>query len=467
MPMADTTNARATRALLSAILACALLGAQVVHAPPAEAQERRGLLDMLFGGGRSETRQPPQRVEQPQPRRQVKKVRKPRKDAATASRSRGSKGTARTAAAGAGAATAAAAAAPVEKSETARTVLVVGDFMAGSLAKGLEEAVSQNREIRVVSKVDGSSGLVRDDHFDWPATIGKTIAETKPAVVVVMLGANDRQAIRDAGSSLALRTAEWSARYTARTEALAAAVRAGGASLVWVGALPFGIDRASEDMVYFNDLYRTAALKAGGEYVDVWGGFTDANGAFAASGPDMAGQTARLRNSDGVTLTGAGQDKLAYFVEKPVTRVLGLSVDDLVASLGAQQLSASDLPSVGDLASTTSTPPVSFSDPSLDGGDRLLGGAPARALQAGTDASPRARLVVAGAAHDPTEGRADQFNWTGRGAAVSPTTRDNAIVFRGSTSLEELRRQAKDAGAPETAGAADAAARSLPAPDQP
>ncbi len=221
-------------------------------------------------------------------------------------------------------------------------------------------------------------------------------------------------------------------------------------------------------MVYFNDLYRTAALQAGGEFVDVWGGFTDANGAFTASGPDMAGQTARLRNSDGITLTAAGTDKLAYFVEKPVTRILGLSVDDLVASLGAQQLSAADIPSAGDLASATTTPPVSFSDPSLDGGDRLLGGGPATTAEAATDASPRAKLVVAGAPHDPTEGRADQFNWTGRGAAVSPATRDNAIVFRGSTTLDEIRRQAKDGTEPrDGAGAADAAARSLPPPASP
>ena len=463
--MADTIHARASRAFLSAILALCVVGAEASHAPRAEAQQRRGLLEMLFGGGRTETRQPPQRVEQPPQRRQVKKVRKARNPSAAAQRPKGGKAIA--AAGGGAAAAATVAAAPVEKSETARTVLVVGDFMAGSLAKGLEEAVSQNREIRVVAKVDGSSGLVREDHFDWPAEIGKTIAETKPSVVVVMLGANDRQAIRDAGSSLALRTAEWSDRYTARVEALASAVRASGASLVWVGALPFDIDRASEDMVYFNDLYRTAALKAGGEFVDVWGGFTDANGAFVASGPDMAGQTARLRNSDGITLTSAGSDKLAYFVEKPVTRILGLSVDDLVASLGSQQMSAADLPSVNDLASATTTPPVSFSDPSLDGGDNLLGGAVAPGVKAQSDASPRAKLVVAGTPMDPTEGRADHFNWTGRSGAVSPTTQGNAIVFRGSTTLDELRRRAQDAGAPETEGAADAAARSLPDPARP
>ncbi|WP_182085340.1 DUF459 domain-containing protein [Aureimonas sp. ME7] len=457
-------SARGLRAVLSAVLALGVLGMDAGASSPASAQERRGLLDMLFGN-RQPQRQPPRAVAPPE-QRQIKKVRKPRKADPSASRSstgRSSKAAAAASGAAAGAATVALA--PVEKSETARTVLVVGDFMAASLAKGLEEAVSQSREIKVEGKANGSSGLVRDDHYDWPGEIGQVIADVKPAVVVVMLGANDRQAIREDGTSLTLRTPEWAARYTERIDRLAAAVKAGGASLVWVGALPFGTDRASEDMVYFNDLYRTAALKVGGEFVDVWGGFTDASGAFTASGPDMAGQTARLRNSDGITLTGAGQDKLAYFVEKPVTKILGLSIDDMVANLGSQQLSATDLPAINDLAATTTTPPVSFSDPSLDGGESLLGGAPGAPLAA--DGSARSRLVVAGAPLDPTEGRADHFNWTGRSGAVSPTTQDNAIVFRGSTTLDELRRGTGAPASPDASAAkADEAARNLPAPPQ-
>jgi hypothetical protein len=338
---------------------------------------------------------------------------------------------------------------PVEKKLDARTVLVIGDFMAGSLGKGLEEAVAASPDLRVVSRANGSSGLVRDDHYDWPAEIPAVIDETKPSLVVVMLGANDRQGLRDGGETLALRTPEWATRYTARVEALATAVKGEGVPLVWVGMPAFQSDRASEDMVYLNDLYRTATLRVGGEFVDVWGGFTDADGAFTSSGPDTAGQTVRLRNSDGITLTPAGQEKLAYFVEKPVTKLLGLSVDNLVATLGPQPLAGADLPSVA--ASAVATPPISFADPRLDGGDQLLGGVPpalaADAAQAGR------RLLVEGVPAAPTEGRADHFNWTGRSAAVSaaapaapPTVPE---VLRGSAGLDPAAATA--AAAPEPA----------------
>lgn len=438
----------------------ATLAVGTLHPTPAPAQERRGILDMLFGGKPRQAR-PPQRLERPEapPRKTVRRKRADTPREAT--RPRKNRATAAAGAAAGGAAAAAVAAAPVSKSDTARTVLVVGDFLAGSLAKGLEDAFAQNREIRVESKADGASGLVRADHYDWVASLPSLVTDTKPAAVVVMLGANDRQAFRAPEGSLPLRGEAWSEAYEARVEALADTASASGVPLLWVGMPPFGVDRASEDMVYFNDLYRKAALRVGGEFVDVWSGFTDANGGFATSGPDLAGRTVRLRNSDGITLTPAGQTKLAYFAEKPITKRLGLNVDDLVASLGPQQLKPGELAAGAAAANATAVRPVSLADPGLDGGDQLLGGGPA---QPTASASPGARLVGEGRPSTPLEGRADRFSWTGRGEAVSPVTQGNAIVFRGSTSIDQLRR---DAGSPTPAAEPQGPPAPAPEPGTP
>ncbi|MBB3952174.1 SGNH/GDSL hydrolase family protein [Aureimonas jatrophae] len=452
--------------------AAALLVALSAAVPEADAQQRRTLMDMLFGRDAPQadprgSQAAPGRRAAPRPRA----VRKKRRDAVAAPKSGTGRRNAATAAAGAagGAAAVAAAAEPVEKSQTARNVLVIGDFMAGSLAKGLEDAVSGNREIRIIAKANGSSGLVRDDHYDWPASVAALIDETKASAVVVMVGANDRQGLRDAGETVPLRSKEWSALYTARAAALAEAVKSRNVPLIWVGMPAFQSERATEDMVYLNDLFRAAALKVGGEFVDVWGGFVSADGTYTTSGPDTAGQTVRLRNSDGITMTPAGQDKLAYYVEKPITKVLGLSVDDLVATLGAQQLGAGDLPTVGgtsQAALAVSTPPVSLSDPRLDGGEHLLGSEAATAGPQRNGGSPRDALVVNGGAIAAAEGRADNFSWTGRGTAVSPQTRGNAIVARGSISLEELRTGAPAASGPQPNTDADDAAKAL-RPSQP
>ncbi|WP_062219455.1 SGNH/GDSL hydrolase family protein [Aureimonas sp. D3] len=444
--MTDERNTKHRgRARLATLMALVVAGSSVLPEIAAAQERRRGILEMLFGG--PPRSQPSYRVYEAPPQQRI--IRKaPRKKARTEvapKRNNSPRSAAATAAAGGAAAVAASASTPVAKSEAARNVLVIGDFMAGSLAKGLDAAFATNRDIRVTNRADGSSGLVREDHHDWPASVGALIDETKADLVVVMLGANDRQGFRATEGTIALRSPEWADTYEQRAKALAEAIQTKKKPFLWVGMPAFQSDRATEDMVYLNDLFRNVAQAHGGDYVDIWNGFTDANGSFVTSGPDMAGQTVRLRNSDGITLTGAGQEKLAYFVEKPVTKVLGLNVEDFVASLGPQQLSAKDLPAVVDAALATTTAPISFADPRFDGGDQLLGSA-----QPGTggQGSPREKLVREGVVSAAVEGRADQFNWTGRGTAVSPVTRDNAIVFRGTTSLEELRLHGPEAGPP-------------------
>ncbi|TIT77048.1 MAG: DUF459 domain-containing protein, partial [Mesorhizobium sp.] len=69
-----------------------------------------------------------------------------------------------------------------------RVVLVVGDFLAGGLAEGLDTAFADNPAVRIVSRSNGSSGFVRDDFYNWPVEIKSLIATEKPSVAVIMLG---------------------------------------------------------------------------------------------------------------------------------------------------------------------------------------------------------------------------------------------------------------------------------------
>ena len=41
------------------------------------------------------------------------------------------------------------------------------------------------------------------------------------------------------------------------------------------------------------------------------------------NGPDMNGQPVRLRGSDGISLSKAGKRKVAFYVEKPLNKLLG------------------------------------------------------------------------------------------------------------------------------------------------
>ena len=84
----------------------------------------------------------------------------------------------------------------VAKLDTARTIIVIGDFMASGLADGLNAAYAQNPGIKIIDRSNGSSGFVRTDFHDWPAEIKTLIEAEKPAAVVIMIGANDRQQMK-------------------------------------------------------------------------------------------------------------------------------------------------------------------------------------------------------------------------------------------------------------------------------
>jgi hypothetical protein len=92
---------------------------------------------------------------------------------------------------------------PPAKRDTAaeRNVLVLGDAMADWLAYGLEDAYAEQPEMGVIRKHKTVSGLIRyqtkGDPADWAAAAKGILATEKPDAIVVMLGLNDRIAMRE------------------------------------------------------------------------------------------------------------------------------------------------------------------------------------------------------------------------------------------------------------------------------
>ena len=82
-----------------------------------------------------------------------------------------------------------------------RNVLVLGDAMADWLAYGLEDAYAEQPDMGVIRKHKTISGLIkyqpRGEPADWTAAAKGILAAEKPDAIVVMLGLNDRVAIRE------------------------------------------------------------------------------------------------------------------------------------------------------------------------------------------------------------------------------------------------------------------------------
>lgn len=314
----------------------------------------------------------------------------------------------------------------VEKAADARVVLVIGDFLAAGLAEGLENAFEENPEVRIVDRSNGSSGFVRDDHYNWPKEVGAVIASEKPAVVIAMLGSNDRQQMQVGDTREAPRSDAWTKQYVARTQALGKAMAASKVPFLWVGMPAFKSTKMTSDMLAFNDIYRSAAHDNGGEFIDIWDGFVDENGAFVTTGPDINGQPVRLRSDDGINITKAGKRKLAFYTEKPLMKILGLTAPD---GAGASHVPAGEPvkePEAGAApAAVDRTVPMLLSDPALDGGTELLGAKPARDMGKGSAEDAAIADTVPGAA----PGRADNFSLP-PAAPAKPTVETTGATTR-------------------------------------
>lgn len=380
----------------------------VLVVAPALAQEKRpNLLELLFKRRNAEPKKrvTPKAKRAPTKRRVVRKKSSPKPKSVRKKRS-----------------SATAAAAPsnpepelVEKAENAQRILVVGDFIADGMSQGLVDAFADVANVVVQVKTNGSSGLVRDDFYNWPEAIVPMIEEVKPIFVVAMLGSNDRQAMRVEGRTEQVRSEAWQAEYISRVERFAQAVRDTNTRLIWVGSPPFKFRSMSADILAFNEFYKNAVESTDGYFVDIWDGFVDEQGNFITTGADINGQQVRLRSSDGINFTAAGKRKLAFYVERQLQQLLGDAASPLLTSLGNENAPLLQLPPLQTEAELERTNPISIEDPDLDGGNILLGDVTQQVskpvenpLQA---KSVRQRLIEEGLPPPSHPDRADNFIW--------------------------------------------------------
>jgi uncharacterized protein len=218
-------------------------------------------------------------------------------------------------------------------------------------------------------------------------------------------GANEAQR-RPPGGNYEFHTDKWAELYAKRIDDMIATLKAKGVPVLWVGLPAIRGAKSTSDMSYLDELYRARAEKAGITYVDVWDGFVDDRGQFAAQGPDFEGQIRRLRSFDGVYFTKAGAEKLAHYVEHELRRVMTSHVVP-VALPGPEEQSPAKGNAIGARPAVGPVVPLSATAGG-EGGD--LAGAAGHPAQHESD--PIATQVLnRGDAVAAPPGRADNFSW--------------------------------------------------------
>jgi hypothetical protein len=222
----------------------------------------------------------------------------------------------------------------IPKVDVSSHIVVMGDSLANLLASGLDDALNNRPDVEVIHRGKPDSGLVRSDFYDWPKVASELLAsDQKISIGVILLGLNDRQPLREGETVHDPLSPRWLELYRDRIDAIANAFAGKRVPLIWVGAPPMQNGRLSADLVTLNDLYRQRVEKAGGQYVDLWGGFVDAESRYTATGPDVSGQPVRLRLGDGIHFTAAGARKAAHFVDLVIRRMIEAAPQNSVIAL--------------------------------------------------------------------------------------------------------------------------------------
>jgi hypothetical protein len=303
------------------------------------------------------------------------------------------------------------------KDKDAKKILVIGDFVADGLAWGLDQTFASEPKLTVIDDANPSSGLARNDYYDWNAELPKILNTEKPDVVVVALGSNDRQEIRNGNERIATHSDTWEQTYVQRIKGLTSTLKVYGRPFFWMSAPPMRAAAASHDMAYLNEFFKPPVAEAGGYFIDIWDGFTSDEGNYVSSGPDVNGQLRALRLSDGINFTRAGRLKLAFYAQREIRRQTGLgegTVDLLTSTNQNGQIEIGP-----DGQKHLVGPVISLTDPPPGASDTLAGGPNAAATQAAKKSTetPAYRMIVKGEALTKVGGRADDFTWPPPAAA--------------------------------------------------
>jgi len=204
-------------------------------------------------------------------------------------------------------------------------VAVIGDSLSQGLGPAIERWMNPG-VVRVLSLGRPSTGLSREDYFNWRSGMRLIVEEFRPDLVFVMLGSNDAQAqISRDGAAIPVGSADWVEGYRERAAELLREATRAGTHVVWVG-IPIVKERERWNFYRrVNDIYRdTANADPFGTFVDSWEPFEARDGGYTAFVRNERGGLVEVRAPDGVHFTSTGYGFLGKMAIRAADEAFGM-----------------------------------------------------------------------------------------------------------------------------------------------
>ncbi len=189
---------------------------------------------------------------------------------------------------------------PSATAERPLNVWAGGDSMSGGPVYGFRQLIQDDERFRFTEEIHISTGVVTDWFFDWVDHMVNEVAEGPYDVIVLAMGANDKQRFREHPDSVG--DDDWSQRYQQRVHDIVAAAARPGRLVIWVGLPPLGTRYLSDLPGLVNPLAAEAVADVPGAiFVDAFETMAVDGGYARRLGPDHDNRT--IRTTDGVHYT--------------------------------------------------------------------------------------------------------------------------------------------------------------------
>lgn len=308
------------------------------------------------------------------------------------------------------------------ESETYR-ILVIGDALGGGLGAGLTRMADVETGFEVTNRFKEESGVARPEVHDWGVALPKLLEGGAFDAVVVMLGSNDRQAIRAGEQRFEFNTPEWVAAYMVRTDRILDALLAAGVKIYWVSVPPMADPEYDAAMRKIADLHKLQVEAKGANFVDIRKTFLNPDGSYSDSGPGDDGTIRRLRSRDGVTFYKQGNNRLGQLVLAAIKEDMTKEVTPQDTVVAAGKDDGPPLPvvplfgqaAVDGAAMTMRPADVKMADLMPKAADIAISGPGAKLAGLRAIAVPGSaaeKLFTSGQMPAPPVGRADDFSYT-------------------------------------------------------
>ncbi|MFV0360313.1 DUF459 domain-containing protein [Tropicimonas sp.] len=205
-----------------------------------------------------------------------------------------------------------------------RVIAVFGDSIATGYCQGLKRQLTDLPEYSVKCWTKPSSGLTRDDFFDWDAELQRRLASIHVDYAVVSMGGNDAQDMTLPDRILDFSGPEWAEEYGRRVAGTVERLRAAGVEVFWIG-MPIARSEAFSDKLRrLNRIYADRALAGGAAFIPIWDFTAGEAGSYSRTLPDADGRMRVARQKDGIHFNGPGEQIVTCYILKQMAPATGI-----------------------------------------------------------------------------------------------------------------------------------------------